>query len=70
MRPQHAKQLRSVAHNSRVTDSNPDPPQTHSAAEEKFRTFLATQNYPKQFCWLMPGDVVVDTNRHYWVVHK
>jgi hypothetical protein len=50
-----------------VTDANLDPPQTLSAAEEKFGTFLATQNYPKTICWVMPGDVVVDTNRHYWV---
>jgi len=50
-----------------VTDANPDPPQTFEAAEEKFRTFLATQNYPKAIRWLTPGDVVVDTNRHYWV---
>jgi len=50
-----------------VTDANPDPPDTLSAAEEKFRPFLATQNYPTAICWLMPGDVVVDTNRHYWV---
>jgi hypothetical protein len=56
-----------VAHNSRVTDANLDPPQTLSAAEEKFGTFLTTQNYPKAICWVMPGDVVVDTNRHYWV---
>ena len=48
-------------------DANPDPPQTFAAAEEKFRTFLATQNFPKEICWLMRGDVVVDTNRHYWV---
>jgi hypothetical protein len=61
------QQLRGVAHNSRVTDANPDPPQTLSAADEKFRTFLATQNYPKAICWVMPGDVVVDRNRHYWV---
>jgi hypothetical protein len=61
------QQLRGVAHNSRVTDANPDPPDTFSAAEEKFRTFLATQNYPTTICWLMPGDVVVDTNRRYWV---
>jgi len=50
-----------------VTDANLDPPQTLSAAEEKFGTFLTTQNYPKAICWVMPGDVVVDTNRHYWV---
>lgn len=50
-----------------LTDDNPGPPQTLSAAEEKFRTFLAMQNYPKAICWLMPGDVVVDTNRHYWI---
>jgi hypothetical protein len=61
------QQLRGVAHNSRVTDANPDPPDTFSAAEEKFRTFLATQNYPTTICWLMPGDVIVDMNRHYWV---
>lgn len=61
------QQLRGVTHNSRVTDANPDPPQTLWAAEETFRTFLATQNYPRTICWLMPGDVVVDTSRHYWV---
>jgi hypothetical protein len=60
------QQLRGVAHNSRVTDTDLDPPQTLSAAEEKFGTYLATQNYPKAICWVMPGDVVVDTNRHYW----
>ena len=61
------QQLRRVAHNSRMTDPNDNPPQTLSAAEEKFGTFLATQNYPKAICWLMPGDVVVDRNRRYWV---
>ncbi len=61
------QQLSVVAHNSRVTDANPDPPDSLSAAEEKFRTFLASQNYPTSICWLMPGDVVVDTNRRYWV---
>jgi hypothetical protein len=50
-----------------VTDPNADPPQTLSAAEEKFRAFLATQNYPKAICWLMPGDVVVDGKRRCWV---
>lgn len=59
--------MRGVAHDSGVTDANPDPPQTLSAAEDKFRTFLETQNYPKAICWLMPGDVVVDIHRHYWV---
>lgn len=59
--------LRPVAHNSRVTDANHDLPHTLSDAEGKFRTFLATQNYPEVICWLMPGDVVVDANRHYWV---
>jgi hypothetical protein len=58
---------RGGVYNSRATDSNPDPPQTLFAAEEKFRAFLATQNYPKAICWLTPGDVVVDTNRHFWV---
>lgn len=50
-----------------MTDSNADPPKTLSAAEESFRTFLETQNYPKSICWLIPGDVLVDRNRHYWV---
>ena len=58
--------MRGVAHNFRVTDANLDPPQTFSAAEAKFGTFLATQNHPKAICWVMPGDVVV-TSRHYWV---
>jgi hypothetical protein len=61
------QQLSGVAHNSRVTDANLYPPQTLSAAEEKFGTFLASQNYPRAICWVMPADVVVDTNRHYWV---
>ena len=50
-----------------MIDSNADPPQTLSVAEEKFRAFLATQNYSKVIRWLMPGDVVVDKNRRYWV---
>ena len=48
-----------------MTDANPDPPQMLSTAEEKFRTFLAAQNYPKPICWLMPGDVVA--RAHYIV---
>jgi hypothetical protein len=54
------QQLTRVAHNSRVIDPNADPPPMLSAAEEKFSTFLTTQNYPKTICWLMPGDVVAD----------
>jgi hypothetical protein len=50
-----------------VTDANLDPPQTFSAAQAKFRIFLATQNYPKAICWVMPGDVVADTSHHYGV---
>jgi len=50
-----------------VFDANANPPKTLSAAEEKFRTFLATQNYPTTICWLMPGDVLGDWNRHLWV---
>jgi hypothetical protein len=50
-----------------VIDPNADPPRTLSAAEEKFRTFLITQNYPKTIYWLMPGDLVADRNRHFWV---
>jgi hypothetical protein len=46
-----------------VIDANADPPPTLSAAEEKFRAFLATQNYPTTICWLMPGDMVADRNR-------
>jgi len=61
------QQLTRVAHNSRVFDPNADPPRTLLAAEEKFRTFLATQDYPTTICWLMPGDVVADRNRHLWV---
>jgi hypothetical protein len=53
-----------------VTNENPDPPQTLSAAEEKFRTFLATQDYPKTIYWLMPGDVVADRNRRLWVMKR
>jgi hypothetical protein len=56
-----------VGHNSRVFDPNADPPNTLSAAEEKFRTLLAAQNYPTTIYWLMPGDVVADRNRHLWV---
>lgn len=61
------QQLTRVEHNSRVFDPNARPPNTLSAAEEKFRIFLATQNYPTAICWLMPGDVVADRNRHLWV---
>jgi hypothetical protein len=61
------QQLTRVAHNSRVFDPSADPPSTLLAAEEKFRTFLATQDYPTTICWLMPGDVVADRNRHIWV---
>jgi hypothetical protein len=50
-----------------VTDANPDPPLTFAGAEEKFRKFLVIQNFPKAICWLMRGDVVVDTNRHHWI---
>ncbi|HEX4488442.1 MAG TPA: hypothetical protein VH088_19340, partial [Terriglobales bacterium] len=61
------QQLREVDHTYTMTSTKPDPPETLSEAEEKFRTFLATQNYPQAICWLMPGDVVIDTNRHFWV---
>jgi hypothetical protein len=61
------QQVTGLAHNSRVFDANADPPNTLSAAEEKFKTFLAIQNYPTTICWLMPGDVVADKNRHFWV---
>ena len=61
------QQVTKLAHNSRVFDANADPPNTLSAAEERFRTFLATHNYPTTICWLMPGDVVADRDRHFWV---
>ena len=61
------QQLTRVAHTLRVIDPNANPPKTLSGAEEKFRTFLATQNYPKAICWLMPGDVMADGNRRLWV---
>jgi hypothetical protein len=64
------QQLTELAHNSRVIDPNADPPNTLSAAEEKFRTFLTTQNFPKAICWLMPGDVVADKNRRLWVRNR
>jgi hypothetical protein len=38
-----------------MADSNNDAPETLSAAEEKFRTFLATQNYPKSFVGTSDG---------------
>ena len=51
-----------------MIDAIPDsPPQALAAAEEKFGAFLAAQDYPKPISWLMPGDVVVDTNHHDWV---
>jgi hypothetical protein len=61
------QQLSGLAHNLIVTDSNLHLPATLSGAEEKFRTFLASQNYPKVISWTMPGDVVVDAKRNYWV---
>ena len=61
------QQAPTVAHNSRVFDANADPPNTLSDAEERFRTFLAAQNYPREICWLMPGDVMAGRNRHLWV---
>jgi hypothetical protein len=56
-----------IADNSGVTDSDTDPPSTLTDAEQKFRRFLASQNYPDTICWLMPGDVVMDTKRHHWI---
>ncbi len=53
-----------------MSEANPDPPRTLSAAEEKFRTFLAHQNYPKAIYWLMPGDVVADGSRRLWVMKR
>src|SRR5215471_9030931 len=50
-----------------VTESNSDPPPTLEAAEERFRTFLASQSYPKTVCWLRPGDVLLDKERHFWI---
>jgi len=42
------QQLRTMQHNSNVTDSTPDPPATLNDAEKKFITFRAFQNYPEQ----------------------
>ncbi len=60
------RQLTWNRHNSRVPDFVPDSP-AFEAAEQKFSGFLRSQNYPQKICWLMPGDVVVDNERHYWV---
>ena len=54
------------AHNSRVSELTPDPP-TFEAAEQKLSAFLRGQNFPARICWLIPGDVVVDNQRRYWV---
>jgi hypothetical protein len=62
-----SQQVTKGGHNSRVIDSNADQPRTLSAAEEKFRAFLVTQNYPTAISWLMPGDLVAGKNRHFWV---
>jgi hypothetical protein len=50
-----------------VTSSTADPPPTLKAAEEKFSTFLASQDYPQTICWLGPGDLLVDTRTHHWI---
>jgi hypothetical protein len=60
-------QLPDIAHNPGVTDSNTDLPRTLADAEQKFRTFLVSQNYPDRICWLMPGDVMMDRKRHHWI---
>jgi hypothetical protein len=39
------QQLRNMQHNPNVTNSTPDPPPTLKDAEEKFSTFLASQDY-------------------------
>lgn len=60
------RQLTWNGHNSRVHDFVPDAP-AFAVAERKFSDFLRSQNYPQKICWLMPGDVLVNKERHYWV---
>jgi hypothetical protein len=50
-----------------VTDANHGPLQTLSLPKKSSERFLQPKTIQKQFYWLMPGDVVVDTNRHYWI---
>lgn len=50
-----------------VSDFNSDPPKTLEGAEQRFRGFLRSQNYPEAVCWLIPGDVLASAGPHYWV---
>jgi hypothetical protein len=50
-----------------VTNSVPDPPPSFIVAEEQFREFLGSQNYPKALFWVFPGDVVIDRERCCWI---
>jgi len=56
-----------IAHNSGVSELNPDPPKTLNEAEQKFSRFLLSQNYPDTIHWLIPGDVLAGAGPHYWV---
>lgn len=59
--------LNGSADNLSVTDVHPDPPRTFAAAEEQFMRLLASENYPTAICWVTHGDVIADTNGHYWI---
>jgi hypothetical protein len=37
------------------------------AAEGKFSSFLASQNYPAKVCWIALGDLLVDKKTHFWI---
>lgn len=50
-----------------MTESVPDPPLTLKTAKEKFSSFLASQNYPQNVCWIALGDLVVDNKTHFWI---
>jgi hypothetical protein len=58
-------QLARSEHNFARAGLSPEPPTTLKAAEVRFSSFLRSQNYPENICWLIPGDVVVDHQRQY-----
>jgi hypothetical protein len=51
----------------RGSDREFDPPQTFEVAEQRLALFLGEQGYPTAVCWLIPGGVLVGTNRCYYV---
>jgi hypothetical protein len=63
------RQLSKLVHNLNMTDWNwnPDPPASLAIAEQNFRAFLATEGYPQIIRWVGRDDVLVDTQRHFWI---